>query len=161
MTTNDIALTTSTDVVGEQEAKQFVSMEVDGQLFGIPVLTVHDVLRPQLITKAPLAPPEVMGSINLRGRIVSVINMRTKLGIAAADEKAKTMHVVVEYKDDLYSLVVDGVGEVLNLPLSKFEKTPANLSSVWRHVSLGVYRLKERLLVVLDIDNLLNIENEE
>lgn len=137
------------------DAKQFVSMEVAGQMFGIPVLTVQDVLRPLPITKAPLAPPQIMGSINLRGRIVTVISMRRRLGLTDLPQSSKCMHVVVTHKGELYSFVVDTVGDVLSLPLADFEQTPPNLGSAWQQVSLGVYRLKERLMVVLDIENLL------
>ncbi len=142
-------------VAEKQDTKQFVSMEVNGQMFGIPVLTVQDVLRPLPITKAPLAPPEILGSINLRGRIVTVISLRRRLGLPDLPAGTKCMHVVVSHKNELYSFVVDKVGEVLSLPLSDFEQTPANLMSSWQQVSLGVYRLKERLMVVLDIENLL------
>lgn len=140
----------------ETNLKQFVSMKVAGQLFGIPVLTVQDILRTQRITKTPLAPPEILGSINLRGRIVTVIGMRTRLSLPSSDSE-KVMHVVVEYKDQQYSLVVDSVGEVLNLPLSQFEPTPPNLSQSWKSVALGVYRLDDEIMVVLDIESLLNI----
>jgi len=137
--------------------KQFVTMEVDKQLFGIPVLAVQDVLRPQRITRIPLATPEIMGSINLRGRIVTVISMRRRLGLPALKNAAEDcMHVVVDHKEEQYSLVVDSVGEVLNLPLSDFEQTPPNLAENWHNVSLGVYRLENRLMVVLDIENLFN-----
>lgn len=137
------------------DIKQFVTMEVDGQLFGIPVLTVQDILRAQPITKTPLAPAEILGSINLRGRIVTVIDMRTRLGLHQGKKKSECMHVVVDHKGEQYSLVVDAVGEVLSLSLVDFEQNPPNLSEHWQSVSLGVYRLEGRLLIVLDIENLL------
>ncbi len=143
------------------DTKQFVTMEVDGQLFGIPVLAVQDVLRPQKITPIPLSPKEILGSINLRGRIVTVINMRARLGLAEHGNIEECMQVVVDHKDEQYSLVVDSVGEVLTLPLSDFEHSPPNLSSNWMEVSLGVYRLENRLMVVLDIENLLGFVAEK
>ena len=91
----------------------FVTFTIAGQLFGVPVLAVQDVLRPQAITRIPMAPPEILGSLNLRGRIVTVVDTRHRLGLpkAAADEKP--MSIVVPHGDDLFSLAVDRVGEVL------------------------------------------------
>lgn len=137
--------------------KQFVTMEVGGQLFGIPVLSVHDVLRPQKITKIPLASPNILGAINLRGRIVTVIDMRKRLGLPVIENGKKVMQVVVDYRDEQYSLVVDSVGEVMSLPIEDFENTPPNLSDSWKSVALGVYRLKGKILIVLDIENTLKI----
>ena len=139
------------------ETKQFVTMKVNGQMFGIPVLTVQDVLRPQRVTPIPLAPSIIKGSINLRGRIVTVIDLRTRLSLAPKEEPEKCMYVVVDYKDEQYSVVVDSVGEVLTLSLDDFEHNPSNLAENWRNVSLGVYRLNNQLMVVLDIDNLLKM----
>jgi len=148
-------------LVAGEETKQFVTMNVDGQLFGIPVLTVQDILRPQKITSIPLSPPEILGSINLRGRIVTVINMRARLHLPEHENVDECMQVVVDHKDDQYSLVVDSVGEVLTLPLADFETSPPNMESNWLEVSLGIYRLKTNLMVVLDIENLLRFVKEE
>jgi purine-binding chemotaxis protein CheW len=134
---------------------QFVIMSVFGQQFGIQVSTVRDVLRAQKIAKIPLARSEIMGSINLRGRIVTVIDMQAKLGLGKRDPNSKCMHVVVDHGSEQYSLVVDAVGEVLTLSNDLFEPNPPNLSTHWQHVSKGVFRLKDQILVVLDIDNLL------
>ncbi len=139
------------------KTKQFVTMMVGDQLFGIPVLMVEDVLRPQKITKIPLASDTILGAINLRGRIVTVINMRRRLGIEDHENSYNCMHVVVEHKDEQYSFIVDKIGDVLKLSLDDFEKNPANLSSNWQDVSLGVYRLDGKILVVLDVESLLNL----
>src|SRR3546814_14258083 len=93
------------------EAHQFVSITIGKQSFGIPVLLVHDVLGPQRITRIPLAPKEVAGSLNLRGRIVTAIQVRRRLGLDPLPADAETMSVVVEHQGELYSLIVDGVGE--------------------------------------------------
>ncbi|MBN8531134.1 MAG: chemotaxis protein CheW [Alphaproteobacteria bacterium] len=139
------------------QLKEFVTMTVDGQLLGISVLTVQDVFKHQKITPIPLAPKEIAGSLNLRGRIVTAIDVRARLRLSPRDPKAKVMSVVVEYKGELYSLLVDSVGEVLALPLEKFEKNPANLSQNWQEVSAGIYRLKSDLLVALDVSKLLRV----
>lgn len=139
----------------KEGTKDFVTMRVDGQLFGIPVMLVQDVLRPQKITPIPLAPKEVEGSLNLRGRIVTALDVRKRLGLPPRSESQKYMLVAVEFKSEIYSLIVDSVGEVLSLSVKDFQHNPTNLSSHWQQVSMGVYRLKDELLVVLDAENLL------
>ena len=133
----------------------FVSVLIGGQLFGIPVLQVQDVLNPQRITRVPLAPPEVAGSLNLRGRIVTAIDIRTRLGLPEIAEGKQRMSVVVDHGGELYSLMVDQVGEVLSLSETAFEHNPATLDPRWREVSAGIYRLDAKLLVVLDVARLL------
>jgi purine-binding chemotaxis protein CheW len=137
---------------------EFVTMFIDGQLFGIPVLQVQDVLGPQRIAHVPLAPKEVAGSLNLRGRIVTAIDVRVRLGLPSNQETAKNMSVVVDYTGEFYSLLVDQVGEVMGLPATDYEKTPATLNDRWKEISDGVYRLKNNLLIVLDVKRLLRLE---
>lgn len=141
--------------------RDFVTMTVAGQLFGIPVLTVQDVLGEQRITRVPLAPPEVAGTLNLRGRIVTAIDMRQRLGLPARPPEQHGMSVVVDRDGELYSLVVDAVGEVLRLEVEQYERNPATLDPVWRDVSTGVYRLDDNLMVVLDVRRLLEIRRAE
>lgn len=138
------------------EHREFVTFVVGNQLCGIPVLKVQDVLGPQRITRVPLAPPEVAGSLNLRGRIVTAVDLRLRMGLDPRPEEDKGMSVVVEHKGELYSLVVDSVGEVLNLAQDSYESNPATLDAVWRRFSEGVFRLKAGLLVVLNGDSLLD-----
>jgi purine-binding chemotaxis protein CheW len=154
MTSTQIAATQD-NAVASAETKQFVTMVVDGQMFGIPVQSVQDILRAQRITNIPLAPKEILGSINLRGRIVTVINMRSRLAIQDHEDSHSCMHIVVDHKDEQYSFIVDNVGEVLNLSLNDFEQNPVNLPNNWQELALGVYRLESKLLVVLDIERLL------
>lgn len=141
--------------------EDFVTATIADQLFGIPVLQVQDVLGPQKITRIPLAPPEVAGSLNLRGRIVTAIDVRLRLGLPKAAKESKGMSIVVDHKGELYSLMVDGVGEVLSLSHDDFERHPATMDQRWREVSTGIYRLKNTLLVVLDVSRLLNFANIE
>jgi purine-binding chemotaxis protein CheW len=135
---------------------EFVSVTVAGQLFGIPVLQVQDVLGPQRITRIPLAPPEVAGSLNLRGRIVTAIDLRTRLRLPRLPEGKSGMSVVVDYGGELYSIMVDAVGEVLSLNAVNAERNPATLDPVWRDVSGGIYRLDKSLLIVLDVARVLD-----
>jgi purine-binding chemotaxis protein CheW len=136
--------------------REYVTATISGQLCGIPVMKVQDVLGPQQITPVPLSVPEVAGSLNLRGRIVTAIDLRVRMGLPARDEDDKGMSVVVEHQNDLFSLMVDTVGEVLKLSESGFERNPPTLDALWRTYSEGVYRLESGLLVVLDVGNLLD-----
>ncbi len=145
-------------------ADMFLTLTVANQLCGVPVLAVRDVLGPQAITRIPLAPPEVAGSLNLRGRIVTAIDLRRRLGLPPrpASEDGSlgergSMSVVVERDGDLYSLLADQVGEVLVLPQADRAPNPPTLDPLWREVSVGVHRQDERLLIALDVERILTI----
>lgn len=144
------------------ETSDLVTMIIAGQMFGIPVLQVQDVLNPQRITRIPLAPREVAGSLNLRGRIVTVIDLSVCLNLPNLEKNSQQrMSIVVDYQGELYSLLVDQIGEVLSLPNTDFEHNPPTLERRWREIALGIYRLNQNLLVVLDVARLLNIVNKE
>jgi purine-binding chemotaxis protein CheW len=142
-------------------SRDFVTMTIADQMFGIPVLQVQDVLGPQRITRIPLAPPEVAGSLNLRGRIVTAIDVRLRLGLPRRATDKPGMSIVVELRGELYSLMVDSVGEVLSLLERDFERNPPTLDPRWREVSTGIYRLNNQLMVVLDVERLLNFSGLE
>jgi purine-binding chemotaxis protein CheW len=142
---------------GTDHNEDFVTLTVGRQLFGVPVLSVRDVLGPQRIARIPLAPPEVAGTLNLRGRIVTAIDVRKRLCIASQDDRKAQWSVVVDRGGELYSLLVDSVGEVLSLPADRFERNVSTIEPRLREVSKGIYRLDEMLLVVLDIDSLLEL----
>ncbi len=138
------------------DLQEYVTVTIGGQMFGIPVLQVHDVLGTIKLTNIPLAPPEVAGALNLRGRIVTCIDVRKRLGLSAADGGKEQMSVVVEHHGEPYSLLIDAVGEVLSLKTENMESNPATLDSRWREVSSGIYRTENKLLVILQIDRLLD-----
>ncbi|MCR9213037.1 MAG: chemotaxis protein CheW [Proteobacteria bacterium] len=142
--------------MSEENLQEYVTVTIADQLFGIPVLEVHDVLRNLSLTKIPLAPAEVAGALNLRGRIVTAIDVRKRLGLPALDEDMKGMSVVVEHHGEPYSLMIDNVGEVLSLNAEDMQQNPVTLDTRWRDVSAGIYRLDEKLLVVLQIERLLD-----
>jgi purine-binding chemotaxis protein CheW len=137
--------------------QQYVTLTVAGQLCGIPVLGVRDVLADQTIARIPLAPGEVAGSLNLRGRIVTAIDLRRRLDLPPAEPGTRRMSVVTELAGELYALLVDQVAEVMSLPASAFEPCPPTLPAVWAEHSRGVFRLEGRLLVVLDVARLLDL----
>ena len=157
-----LATVPSGAVVASAQQQDFVTFIVGNQLFGIPVLKVQDILKSEKIAKIPLAPPEVKGSINLRGRIVTVIDVRTRLGMPPrTDGKAEdSMAVTVENGPDLYTLLVDKVGDVVSLANNLFENNSSTLDARWREFSDGVYRLKDRLLVVLAVERMLDIKTK-
>lgn len=157
MSRDMVAMTGSDYQVAYADEKEFVTMRVGGQLLGISVLAVEDVLRSMPRADVPLSPPVIAGLLNIRGRIVTAIDMYERLGIQEEHDKNKDEHmnVVVEYHGELYSLIVDSVGDVHNLPMADFEKCPANLSTNWREVAAGVFKLKGELLVILDVANVL------
>lgn len=140
------------------QAREFVTFKITNQLFGIPVLTVQDILKVQRITRIPLAPPEIAGSLNLRGRIVTAMDMRCRLNLPLREDNDCTS-IVVEHQGELYSLMVDSVGEVLELENGQFERNPATLEARFREYSSGIFRLDDGLLVILDVDRLLDFES--
>ena len=137
------------------DERVFVTLSLAGQLCGIPVQSVRDVLAMHGITRIPLAPPEIAGSLNLRGRIVTAVDLRRRLLLPPADAQARRMAVVVEHGIELYALLVDEVCEVIGLGDDKFERNPPTLTGVWAEHCTGVFRLSGRLMAVLDVASLL------
>ena len=145
------------DTMHADAERTFVILTVAGQMCGVPVLAVRDILGEQAITRIPLAPPEIAGSLNLRGRIVTAIDLRRRLHLPPAPPGQPRMSVVAEQDGELYALLVDGVSEVLSLPARQFEANPPTLEPGWADFSAGICRLPERLLVVLDVARLMDL----
>jgi purine-binding chemotaxis protein CheW len=144
-----------------EDNQVLVTLTVGDQLCGIPVLAVRDILGEQIITRIPLAPPEIAGSLNLRGRIVTAIDLRRRLRLPPPAPGQARMSVVAEQGGELYALLVDQVSEVLSLDASLFERNPPTLERSWAEFSSGIFRLDGRLLVVLDVSRLLALSGEE
>jgi purine-binding chemotaxis protein CheW len=155
MTTNAPTSSASQNADGTAD---FVTVYIGDQLFGVPISLVQDVFQPQRITRVPLSQPDIAGVLNLRGRIVTAIDCRSRLGMPPRTVSGPRMAVGIEHQSESYGLVIDKVGEVLSLSLQQFEANPANLDPKWRGVSKGVYRLDGKLLVVLDVASLLDLE---
>ena len=141
------------------DVQDYVTVRIDGQLFGLPILQVQDVFTPDAITMVPLAPKEIAGVLNLRGRIVTAIDLRCRLGLQCRAEGGEGMAVGLEAYGESYGLIIDEVGEVLRLSQDSFEANPANLDPRWASVSSGIHRLESELLVVLDVDRVLDINH--
>ena len=133
-----------------------VELEVGGQLCGLPINAVRDVLAPQTITRVPLAPDDVAGNLNLRGRVVLAIDLRVRLGVAVK-ATGPAMSVVTEHGTELYALLVDRVIEVVNVSDRAMTPLPPTLGPGWSRFGTGIYQLNEGLLVMLDVDRLLSI----
>jgi purine-binding chemotaxis protein CheW len=149
--TNTQQLTVSTE---------YVTVTIGAQLFGLPIARVQDVFVLSQITRVPLAPDDIAGVINLRGRIVTAINLRRRLGVSG-DSGRTQMAVGIQSDSESYGLVIDGVGEVLKLGTETAEPVPVNLDERLRRVAAGVHRLDDGLLVVLDVDKLLDLKPSE
>ncbi|MEJ1977364.1 MAG: chemotaxis protein CheW [Acetobacteraceae bacterium] len=141
-------------------ASVFVTLTIAGQLCGVPVHSVRDVLREQPITRIPLAPPEIAGSLNLRGRIVTAIDLRRRLQLPPAAAGAHPMSLVAEHDGELYALQVDQVCEVLSPEVTRFEPNPPTLPPAWTRYCTGIYRLETNLMLVLDLSRLLALTPE-
>jgi purine-binding chemotaxis protein CheW len=139
------------------QTTQYATFVVEHLFFGIDVLRVQEVLRYQEMTRIPLAPNVAGGLINLRGQIVTALDMRCRLGLAPRGAERLPMNLVVRTDEGPVSLLVDEIGDVLQLDSVDFESAPDNLTPAARELVQGVYKLKDRLLLVLDPDRTLEV----
>jgi purine-binding chemotaxis protein CheW len=144
----------------DEGVTEYVTAVIGDQLFGLPISRVQDVFMPHRLTHVPLAQPDIAGVLNLRGRIVTAIDMRGRLGLPARDDGRPAMAVGIESKGESYGLLIDTVGEVLKLSDSTLEANPVNLDAQLARVSAGVHRLEKQLLVILDVDRVLDMSSE-
>jgi len=145
--------------VGDQVI-EYVSVMIGGQLFGLPISRVKDVFMPDRVTRVPLSAPEIAGVLNLRGRIVTAVDMRRRLGLPPRTDDKPSMAVGIELKGESYGLLIDTVGEVMKLGEDTRESNPVNLDARLARVSAGVHRLDGQLMVILDVDYVLNTAAE-
>lgn len=143
MSTTALAATTGT--------QQFTTFQLDGHLFGVEVETVQEVIRYQPMTRIPLAPPAVGGLINLRGQVITALDLRKRLDMADRPEGELPMNVVVRTDDGVVSLLVDQIGEVLTTSATDFEAPPDTVSPQARDLIRGAYKLQSTLLLALDV----------
>lgn len=140
---------------------EFVTVLIADQLFGLPISRVHDVFMVDRLTRVPLAPPEIAGILNLRGRVVTTIDMRRRLDFPAREEGRGNMAVGIEHRGESYGLLIDSVGEVLKIPTASRDPNPVNLDPRWSRVAEGVVQLDDRLMVVLDVERVLELKTLE
>lgn len=137
--------------------ESYCTFRVDDLLFGVEVLQVQEVIRTQPTTRVPLAPSVVHGLMNLRGQIVSALNLRRRLGLNARPDIEKVMNVVIRSSDGPVSLLVDEIGEVVEVAKDRFEPPPETLQGEYRNLIRGVFKLETELLLIVDIERVLNI----
>lgn len=140
---------------------EYVTAMIGDQLFGLPIARVQDVFMPERLTRVPLAPDEVAGVLNLRGRIVTAIDMRARLGLPKAETDKPPMAVGVDLRGESYGLLIDSIGEVMKLPDDGREDNPVNLDPRMARMASGVHRLDGQLMVVLDVDRVLEIASDK
>lgn len=137
--------------------RQFCTFFVDGMYCGVEVLRVQEVIRYQDMTRVPLAPAVVHGLINLRGQIVTAIDLRERLGLKPRPEGVLPMNVVVRTADGATSLLVDEIGDVVTVREEDFERPPETISGVTRELIEGVFKLKDRLLIIVDTERAIGV----
>jgi purine-binding chemotaxis protein CheW len=136
--------------------RQFVTIRLGGQMFGLPIERVQDVFMPDNFTFVPLARNQIAGVLNLRGRILTAIDLSKVLDVGAVNETNDERPAVsVIYANESYGLLTDIIGEVVTLTDEFAEPNPVNLDAEWARVSIGTYRLENELLVILNVDSLI------
>lgn len=141
----------------DASTSQYATFQVADLFFGVEVLKVQEVLRFQKVTRVPLAPHVVEGLINLRGEIVTALDVRRRLGIPSRSPSIEPMSIVVRTDDGPVSLLVDDIGDVLELNRELYDAPPENMSGRARELIRGVYKLDGRLLLVLDTERVVAV----
>ena len=137
---------------------EYCAFILNGLLFGVPIADVQEVLRYQAITYVPRAPNSVSGLINLRGRITTAVDLRTRLNLPQRDDGSDPMNVVVRSRDgEVVSLLVDRIDDIIRVSEDKFEAAPDTLSQGVRKLVGGAYKLENRLLLTLDTERCINM----
>ncbi len=139
---------------------EYVTVMIAEQLFGLPIGRVQDVFMLERLTRVPLSAPEIAGVLNLRGRIVTAIDLRRRLGLPPRSGGRPPMAVGIELRGESYGLLIDSVGEVMKLADNTREPNPVNLDAKLARVAAGVHRLDGQLLVILDVDRVLDTASD-
>jgi purine-binding chemotaxis protein CheW len=139
------------------EHHQYCTFYVDGHFFGLDVLHVQEIIRYQEMTRVPLASPVVRGLINLRGQIVTALDLRRRLELTERPADQQPINVVVQTDDGAVSLLVDEIGDVLEVSEKLFERPPETLKGTARELIRGAYKLPDRLLLILDTERTVNL----
>ena len=141
------------------DERQFCTFYLRDLYFGLDVLQVQEIIRHQPMTRVPLAPPVVRGLINLRGQIVTALDLRRRLDLPDRSPEELPVNVVVQTDDGAVSLLVDEIGDVLSVSDRDFERPPETLRGTARELIRGAYKLDGRLLLILDAERTVNLTN--
>ena len=143
------------DMLREIETQKFLKVQIAGQVFGINALDVEDIIDNNDINNIPLAPDYIIGSINLRGKIVTVMDLKKKYNLShLEEERRRHLNAVISINDEFYSILVDKVYEVLDLNMDDVDFNPVTLDKKWQNISSGIYQLEEELLILLETQEL-------
>lgn len=140
------------------QTRQLCTFLLDGLLFGVEVVRVQEVIRYQQMTQVPLAPKVIRGLINLRGQIVTALDMRERFELPAREPSLLPMNVVIRVDDGAVSLLVDEIGDVVEVQEDAFERAPETIPSSCRELITGVYKLERNLLLLLDTEKAVRVE---
>lgn len=143
----------------DDELLQLVTFSIGEEEFGVNILKVQEIIRTMEITKVPRAPEFVEGVINLRGKVIPIIDLRRRFGLISKPEDKDTRIIVIEINNVIVGFVVDAVSEVLRIPASTVEPPPPVVAGVESDYVSGVGKLKDRLLIMLDLDKILSTED--
>lgn len=143
------------------QTRQFCTFFLEGHYFGVPVQQVQEVLRYQEMTEVPLVSSVVRGLINLRGQIITAVDLRRQLGMTDRPEKQKPMNVIMRTADGAFSLLVDEIGDVIEVEDNTFEPPPDTLQGMAKGMLRGVHKLPNRLLLILDSERTAKLSDAE
>jgi purine-binding chemotaxis protein CheW len=145
----------------DAELLQLVTFSIGDEEFGVEILKVQEIIRMLEITKVPRAPEFVEGVINLRGKVIPILDLRKRFGLAARDHDKHTRIIVIEINSMIVGFIVDSVSEVLRIPADTVEPPPPVVSGLDSEYISGVGKLEDRLLIMLDLDRLLSNEEQD
>ena len=146
---------------GPESSRQYSTFYVGDMFFGVEVLKVQEVLRYQEMTRVPMSPPMIEGLINLRGQIVTAVDMRRTLKLEPRAADRTPMNMVVRSEDGAVSLLVDEIGDVVEPPRDSYEPPPETMRPEQRELIDGVYKLDGALLLVLNTERVLRVQSSE
>ncbi len=145
-----------------EAAEHLATFFLGKEEYGVDVKAVQEIIRVSEITHVPRAPEFIKGVINLRGRIIPVIDLKRKLGVGEVDVAARPSRiVVVKLRDRLVGLLVDGASQVLRVPLTSIEAAPEEVAEIDTHAIRGVAKLTDRLIILMDLEKVLALELKE
>ena len=140
---------------------EFVTATIGDQLFGLPIQRVHDVFVVSQMTRVPLAPKDIAGVINLRGRVLTAIDGQHRLGMPGRSNSPARHAITIDHSGEHYALLVDAVGEVVHPEIGKSEALPANADDTLKSVGCEIHRVDGEMMIVLDVDRLLDLKSAE
>jgi purine-binding chemotaxis protein CheW len=144
----------------EGQIRQFVSFVLQGEEYGVPILSVQEIIRYESVTKVPQSEHYIEGVLNLRGQVIPVVNLRTKFGLEGREKDKTTRIIVVEIRNRVVGMVVDEVSEVLQIDAESIAPPPPMGTSVHTEYISGMGKIGEKLIILLDIDKILSSEEE-